>query len=187
MKRTFIAIRIITGINFEELLSDLKSELKDESVRWVDPGNMHLTLAFLGDTADDILKRVSSMLISRCGDFGEFEFAVTGLGVFRNPDDPRIIWAGIEKNERFMELFQLISSELYELGIKTEQRQFKPHLTVGRVRSLKNNDKLKALLKKYEGKTFQKANVSEIVYYESILQQTGPLYIPILAVELRSH
>ena len=86
-----------------------------------------------------------------------------------------------------MELFQLISSGLYELGIKTEQRQFKPHLTIGRVRSLKNNDKLKALLKKYEGKTFQKANVSEIVYYESILQQTGPLYIPILAVELRSH
>jgi 2'-5' RNA ligase len=186
MKRTFIAISIKAGKNLEDVLTHLRSELKRDSVRWVDPGNMHLTLAFLGDTQEDIIEEVSKMLIDRCKDLFEFDFIVSGLGVFKNPENPRVIWAGIERSEAFTGLSGTINTGLYDLGIKTEDRQFKPHLTLGRVRSLKNTGSLKSLLQKYDGMIFQEAKVSEIVYYESVLQQTGPIYTPIITVPLKS-
>ena len=184
MKRTFIAVKIETGEKLKDLVSTLASEMKGDPIRWVNTDHLHITLAFLGDTDDETVKKVISMLESNCTGFGEVYFTVSGLGVFRNISDPRVIWAGIESDDKFGRLFNIIKEGLASIGIAIEERQFKPHLTLGRVKRLKNKSTLERMIGQFGRTTFQEVSVSEVVFYESILQQTGPLYLPLYIAKL---
>jgi 2'-5' RNA ligase len=184
MKRTFIALKIDADEKLEKAIGEMKSQLKDESVRWIDMKQLHITLSFLGNTSEGTIRDVSEMLSARCSDLGIIEFTVRGIGLFRSMADPRVIWAGIAESGGVTELSGRIKSGLEELGIVTEDQPFNPHLTIGRIRRVKNQGSLRTILDKYEGVEFQKAHISEIVYFESILQQTGPLYLPLKTIRL---
>lgn len=184
MKRTFIAVDAKTGDEIKNLISHLRSELRNETIKWVNPENMHITMAFLGDTKDEMIMAVTSMLKDQCTGFGEFEFTLRGLGVFRNIFNPRVIWAGIDRSEKFATMFQLITYGLNSLDIKTEEGQFNPHLTLGRVKFLNNKNDLRRLIDEYNEKEFQKVPVNGITFYESILTQQGPIYKPIIRCNL---
>lgn len=176
MKRIFIAVKITGNAEFRKLVADLKKELGESSIKWTDPANLHLTLAFLGDTEEKIIPGVSKMLDEKCNRAGTFDFIITGIGVFRNLKDPKVIWAGIEKPEKLNSLQQSIINGLKETGIKTEERPFSPHLTLGRVKHLHNRDVLKVLLLKHHSDEIQDVHVEEIMLFESILHPTGPEY-----------
>jgi RNA 2',3'-cyclic 3'-phosphodiesterase len=184
MKRTFIAVKTGPTENLEKAVQAVKQELRSEPVKWVDLNQAHITLAFLGDTSEESIKEVSEMLSEKCGDFGEVEFTVRGIGIFRSMADPRVIWAGIEDKGKLARLYTLIKEGLDELGIKTEERQFNPHITIARVRSLRNQKTLQDLIGQYQNVVFQKAAITEVIFFESILQQTGPLYLPIKKIRL---
>jgi 2'-5' RNA ligase len=109
---------------------------------------------------------------------------VTGIGVFRNIADPRVIWAGLESFEKLAELFKIIKEGLKGIGISIEEREFKPHLTLGRVKWLKSRSILERLIEQFSKTDFQEVSVSEVIFYESILQQTGPLYLPLYIARL---
>jgi 2'-5' RNA ligase len=184
MKRTFIAVKIDRDEKLEKAVQSIRSQLNNESVKWVDLNQIHITLSFLGDTSEGSIRDVSEMLIAGLRDFGDVEFTIRGIGVFKSLADPRVIWAGISDSGRLVELSDLIKSGLNELGILTEERSFNPHITLGRIRSVKNQGSLKTLIENYDGVDFQKANISEVIYFESILQQTGPLYLPLKKIRL---
>jgi RNA 2',3'-cyclic 3'-phosphodiesterase len=153
-------------------------------VRWVDIHKMHITLAFLGDTSEEMIREISVMLRELCSNFGKFVFTLSSLGVFKSLNDPKVIWVGIEDSEKLTDLFKLIKTGLDKLEVPTEEREFKPHLTLGRIKWIKDKRPLQDLLKKYSDYKFQGVNVTEVIFYESILQQTGPLYIPIKVFRL---
>lgn len=184
MKRTFIAIKVNSAATLSDVLNNLKEELKNESVRWVNTGKMHITLAFLGDTSEESIREVSVMLGERCTGYGKFDFTLSGLGVFRNMNDPKVIWAGIGNSEKLEELFLKVKEGLNEIGIATEERDFNPHLTLGRIKWLKNKKNLEGIISKFRDQKFQVVTVDEVIFYESILQQTGPLYLPIKVIKL---
>jgi RNA 2',3'-cyclic 3'-phosphodiesterase len=184
MKRTFIAVTVETGNELVEMISILRSTLKNDSIKWIDPDHLHITLAFLGDTRDDAIKQISSMLVKTCSGFGDFTFTISGLGIFRNFNDPRVIWAGIERSDKFEKLYDILKSGLNELGIETEDRQFNPHLTLGRIKYLNSRDQLVKLIHQYSKTVFQHVSISEIVFYESILKPSGPMYVPIAVTKL---
>jgi 2'-5' RNA ligase len=185
MKRTFLAFKVETGEKLKDLVSTLAEEFKNDSVRWVNTDHMHITLAFLGDTTDETVKKVIALLDSICKGFGEVNFTITGLGVFKNIRDPRVIWAGIESEDKFEKLFKLIREGIGSIGIVIEERQFKPHLTIGRVKRLKNRSTLERLIGQFGKTVFQEVSVSEVVFYESILQQSGPLYLPLYIAKFK--
>ena len=58
--------------------------------------NIHITLAFLGDTEESVVKDLTMMLQEKCKGLTQFELILKGTGVFRNFFDPRIIWIGME-------------------------------------------------------------------------------------------
>jgi 2'-5' RNA ligase len=184
MKRTFIAIEIKAGATLRDLLSHLKAGLKTDHIKWIDLQQMHITLAFLGDTEESAIKRVSSMLANITAEHKGFTFSISGLGLFRNPHDPRVIWAGIDSSGPMEVLFKAIREGLASIGIKTEERAFKPHLTLGRVKRINNHDVLVSLLEQYRDTTFQKIPVEELIFFESILKQEGPVYIPLSVAKL---
>jgi 2'-5' RNA ligase len=184
MKRTFIAVKIDPDKKLEEAVRQIRLKLKNESVRWTDLSQLHVTLAFLGNTSEQSIVGVTAMLTAVCYDFGEFEFTVKGIGVFRSVADPRVIWAGIDDSKKLGELADRIKNGLKELGIVTGDRQFKPHLTLARVRSVSNQNSFRTITDEYERIEFQKSHISEVIYFESILRETGPLYLPIKKVRL---
>ena len=185
MKRTFIAIEVKSGERLRETITLLRSEMRDDTIKWVDPGQMHITLAFLGDTGERMIGEVITMLDTDPAGMEEFSFAIHGLGIFRNLSDPRVIWAGIRSADEMGILHHKIRNGLYDLGIRTEERSFRPHLTLGRIKHLRNMQILATILDKFRDTPFQTAEVSEIVFFESILKPSGPEYIRLSAAKLR--
>lgn len=176
MKRTFIAVK--TELSKDNLLlySEIKSKLKDSYINWVAADNMHLTLFFLGDTPEEQIPLILKELKISLSETKSFSFLLKGLGIFRNMHDPRVIWVGIENDNDLKKNKINIDKVLQKLGYKTEDREFKPHLTLGRIKNIKQKDSLRDLVEKYRDFTFQEIFVSEVVFYESTLTPKGPIY-----------
>jgi RNA 2',3'-cyclic 3'-phosphodiesterase len=158
--------------------------LINESVKWTDSDNLHLTIVFLGNTSDNHIAEIISMLNEKCRSTGTFEMVLRGSGVFKNFNDPKVIWTGIEPLNKLTDLTAIIIDGLKEIGVKTEERSFKPHLTLGRIRRLNNKSLLKSLIDKYQNTEIQKVIVEEIILYESVLNPSGPVYKPIAEFKL---
>jgi len=179
MKRVFIAVKIDPGGELLRIMSSLKALLGAEKIKWVDPLNIHLTLAFLGDTEELRIKAVADMLKERCIGFNEFGFVLAGTGVFKNFRDLRVIWVGIQSTERLSLLYGIIKEGLKLNGFEVEEREFKPHLTIGRIKLIRDTENLKTVLERYKDFEFQTVHVAEVILFESILQQTGAIYKPL--------
>ncbi len=184
MKRVFIGIKVETDRNFKKIISSLKQELSGENLKWTTFENIHITLAFLGDTSEEKIESITQMLQARCRDRARFEISLEGLGIFRNLHDPKILWAGMYQSEKLGTLQATVADGLKELGIAIEEKPFSPHLTVARIRHIKDKDKLKVLLLKYHDTAIQKIPVTEVILYESVLRQDGPEYKPLMVAKL---
>jgi len=176
MKRVFIAVKVNPGPELLKGVASLKALLASESIKWTELINTHLTLAFLGDTEEKKIKILSEMLAEKCSGFHDFSFTIAGTGVFKNYRDPRVIWAGIKSSELLIKLSETINSGLREIGLPVGERAFSPHLTLGRIRSIKNMPGLIPAIERYSETEFQTVKVNEVILYESILMQTGAVY-----------
>jgi 2'-5' RNA ligase len=184
MKRVFIAVKIDPDNLFAKVISSFKSGLKDENIKWTDSGNIHITLAFLGDTDEKSIEILRSKLKEHLNESGIFELKIKGAGVFKKLGTPKVIWAGIETSEKLDQLNLLVKRGVVESGVKTEDRPFKPHLTLGRIKLVNNITALKNLTERFRDTEFQKVSVTEVILYESILLQNGPVYKPIEKFEI---
>lgn len=176
--RTFIAVEISPSLREE--LSLLQQELKKTSsdVKWVEPKNMHLTLKFLGDTEEEKIPRIKEALSGICLNNDSFEIGFCGIGVFPKPDFPRVVWIGIkEGKEQILELAACIENILIPLGFEPEKRPFSAHLTLGRVRSGMNKDRLKnAIAKMSSYRLKDTLIIKNIILFRSELASAGSTY-----------
>src|SRR5215469_6783772 len=97
--------------------------------RWVDPGNYHLTLRFIGEVGEDLASDIDGALLP----LRAKPFAVTITGVGRFAD--RMLWAGVEKSEALVHLRDKIESALVRLGLEPETRRYAPHVSLARLRN----------------------------------------------------
>jgi RNA 2',3'-cyclic 3'-phosphodiesterase len=179
MKRIFIALKVEASETLLKLMSSLKSGLNKDIIKWTSPDNIHITLAFLGDTDENLIKPISSMLNKQCTGSGKFELILKGAGVFRSLSDPRIIWTGIEPSDKLMHLNKLIINGLKDSNVKLEGRPFNPHLTLGRIKHINEKELLRDMIDQFQISEIQIVPVNEVILYESILLQSGPVYKPI--------
>ena len=134
--RTFIAIDLPTQA--KNSLASLTQTLKSRGlsgVRWVNPTGIHLTLKFLGNIPPAMTPRILSALEAASQGHPPFNLSLGDFGVFPNPNNPRVLWIGL--NGDLFPLAQLQSSvekHCRSLGFDPERRPFTPHLTLGRVR-----------------------------------------------------
>jgi 2'-5' RNA ligase len=179
MKRTFIATKINPGTKFLNTYTKLKNELENEKIKWVDKNNFHLTLFFLGDTSEEQINQVRLQLSNIADQFQAFQIKLKGLGVFKNFHKPRVLWAGIYEYEYLRQIKEYIDKEMLKIGFNPDAREFKPHLTISRIKWVDDKDKLKKLVKEHEDVFFEDQTIREITFYESILRPEGPEYKPI--------
>ena len=166
------------------ILDCFKQTLSREKIKWVDPENMHITVAFLGDTDENIIPSISEIIKQISLDYPPIELIFRGAGVFKNLRDPRVIWIGTETNTVLQNLKIQIDNELSGFGFKSENREFKPHLTLGRIKWIKNITPLEEAIYQYKDHEVQRALINELIFYESILKPKGPIYLPILNAPL---
>jgi len=184
MIRTFIAIKFPLSRQTAELVGDIKLRLKDERIKWVDLWNMHLTLFFLGDTEENLIPEIAKDLSENLKGFKSFNLVSKGFGVFRNIKDPRAIWFGLEENHKLIELKQKVNASLNNFGFETEHKKFKPHLTLGRVKYLKQSNTLKDLIEELKDNIIQENTIDEVILFKSELTPKGPVYSILKKFEL---
>jgi RNA 2',3'-cyclic 3'-phosphodiesterase len=185
MKRIFIGVKIEPGTTLINMISDFRTSLKNERLKWTGIDNLHITVEFLGDTGEEIIMELDKMLRVVCEGTGPFRLVVSGAGVFRSPGDPRILWAGIVPSEELNRLHMAVMKGLKETGIGTEERAFNPHLTIARIKGIQAVENLKSLIDKYSGNEIQTQLVSDVILYESLLSPAGAIYKPLARYPLR--
>jgi 2'-5' RNA ligase len=77
-----------------------------------------------------------------------------------------------------------IDTSLVPLGFKKENRGFSPHLTIGRVKTARNKDKLLKLIEHFNTEEFTAQEVQSIVLKKSELTPKGPIYTTLREVRL---
>jgi RNA 2',3'-cyclic 3'-phosphodiesterase len=179
MKRTFFAVDIRPDEKLTEVIRDVRNLLAGEKIKWVAADAMHLTLKFLGDTPEDTIPQIIRAMEVPFGKIPVMSLQLSGIGLFKNLHNPRVIWIGIMPCPSLEQAFQILGNTLVSFGYPAEPVEFVPHLTLGRIREIKESEKLARLVEKYKNNSFGTATIREIIYYESILNPEGPEYHPL--------
>ncbi len=177
--RAFIAIEL--PLSLREALYDsvrrVGANVTDRAIRWVKPGNIHLTLRFLGDTQETLLPVIGEELQARVNSLNPLTLTTDKIGCFPDPGRPRVIWVGLTGDLEHLEnLYQLVEQTVIDFGWEPEKRRFTPHLTLGRV-----NDSRKAAearLPYGDVLVGQEFNIESISLIESTLTSSGAIYTP---------
>lgn len=176
MKRIFIAIKMPLSKQKQELVFNIQQELKDEKIKWVDLWNMHVTLFFLGDTKVDLIAAISENIKKQLADVKSLKLKMSGIGVFKSLADPKVVFVEIEASDELKNLKSRIDQAIIPFGFKNDKREFKPHLTLGRIKFIRDKTNLKTVLESSKFQDFGDIHVGEVLLYESILTPKGPIY-----------
>ncbi len=198
--RGFVAIALPDEVRSRctRLLATLRGEARH--VSWVKPGNLHLTLKFLGSTRPSQAERLLASLAHKAMKLSPFEIALGGLGAFPTPRRPRIIWVGVSEGAGSLEdLAAKVDGAAAKAGFSRESRRFSPHLTLGRVKMVRGRsgkssaqtvsrqragEDLQALLTRSDPGALGRFTVREMVLIESRLSPGGAVYTPLARVKL---
>ena len=126
-------LRLFVGIGFPPELKLRLSSLCSgvDGARWVDPGNFHLTLRFIGETAEDVAADIDEALVRLRA--RRFTLQLAGTGVFGGGDKPRSLWVGVERCPELVALRDKVEQALIGVGLAPEPRKFSPHVTLARL------------------------------------------------------
>lgn len=103
--------------------------------RWIEPANLHLTLVFLGEVADDRAAAVQGALTQGALSVPRFDLAPAGVGAFPPAGAPRVFWIGVREGSGGMRaLYDELTARLAPLGFERERRPYTAHLTIARVK-----------------------------------------------------
>ena len=135
--RAFIAINLPAEVKraLGNVAATLDAGLPRGAVRWVRPEQMHLTLRFLGDTPAGRLPALAAVLDDVTGRHSPFALRLTAAGGFPNARRPRVVWVGLGGDEAALAaLVADLNAALSALGLPPEDKPFRAHLTLGRVK-----------------------------------------------------
>lgn len=144
-------------------------------LKLVQPQNLHFTVKFFGEISEVEAKRVIDAL--REVKFKPIRVAYRGMGVFPSPRRISVIWVGVEKGCQ-SDLFAVADAVEERLrGItRPSDKAFQPHVTISRVKSGRNRDRLMTMVREYENFTFGEDVISSLQLKKSQLTPTGPIY-----------
>lgn len=177
-KRVFVGIEISDKAKekISGFIYDLRTEFPNLRVGWEKKEKLHLTLKFLGEIEEYELAELSAAVEETARRISSFSLRLEDTGVFPNAGKARILWIDLKDEKKSLtELNKILEDECEKRGLTRESRNFKPHLTIARLREPENSGELveKYLRKKFEPIEFE---VSEIVIFQSVLQTTGSIY-----------
>lgn len=182
MIRAFIAIELTDDFKgiLLEVGRQLEARIAPNTVRWVKPQAMHLTLVFLGDTPFDKMDAIREAIAAAAAPIPPITLTAAGLGCFPNTRRPRVVWVGVKEPAGHLhQLKRTLDRQLEPLGYKPEGRSFSPHLTLGRVQQRAGREEAARLGEVVQGATLTDAGVMtarQVHLIRSDLRPSGPVY-----------
>jgi RNA 2',3'-cyclic 3'-phosphodiesterase len=186
MKRLFFAVDIVPEPKLLEAFEMIRYRLRLEKINWVTAKQMHLTLAFLGETPagtiPSLIAGADPVLTAKpC-----FELTLSSVGVFKSLRDPTVLWTGCNASAEFQFMKKELDKALVAFGHVPESRPFSPHLTLGRIRGMRDLNQLSQVIALYRDAVFQHQVIRHVTLYESRLTPSGPEYTSLKSYRLRS-
>jgi len=176
--RAFLAIDPPEEI-FREIIK-IQERLKNAiqgDIRWVRPEGMHLTLKFFGYVYESDIENISRVVKDGVANMKALLLNVRNLGAFPSVNRPRVLWLGIDGDTNALISLQVeIDAGFQEYGFKKEDRPFRPHLTLARIKEPKGLIGLAEAVKKNEDYIAGSFTVSGLTLFKSDLKPTGAIY-----------
>jgi RNA 2',3'-cyclic 3'-phosphodiesterase len=179
--RSFVAVEMPPDVKQE--LGKIQIFLRQAAAcpaKWVAPESIHLTLSFLGEISPAQVEAVKGVMDKIAVASPVFNLSLDHVGAFPNLRQPQTVWVGIQGDmEILSRLHKNLEESLRVTGYKPEDRAFKPHLTLARVRdeaSVQARQSLGEALVRVPGVKSGIISVTEISMFESELTRSGPMY-----------
>ncbi len=188
MVRTFVAVEIDEAVRQRASALIERARASIEGIRWVGPQNLHVTLKFLGDVAEEDLPAVGEAVTQAVAGVPGFDFELRALGAFPRIDRPNNVWLGSGDGAASLaDLADRIERALNPLGFPREHRTFEPHVTLGRVA---RGGRAPAALVRWlrENAAFEagRSRIREVVVFSSQLTPQGAIYTALCRAPLAS-
>jgi 2'-5' RNA ligase len=182
MIRLFVAVKIPSEIK-EYLINTCKQIAPEPgNYKWETSSKIHLTVKFIGDVDENLVEDITGEL-SFIENYGALEFTLTGFGFYFRNKDPKILWAGLETHKSIYNLVAELNQRFSKYFIPVDNRKFKPHLTMLRIKNDPGTDFIK-MFKQYSFNNFKFIS-NEITLVQSRLLQAGSQYTDIKKYNLK--
>ena len=153
-------------------------------ITWVAPERLHVTVRFIGQVNDARLDEIQRALEGRL-EVPAFQLVVRGAGAFPPRGRPKVFWAGIaDGREALAAVEHAVAARLDPVLGRGEEREYRPHLTLARVREA-NGLTAAELLRGFEECDVGSTRVDAVTLFESRLSPKGPSYVPLSQVRLK--
>lgn len=150
---------------------------KHLGVRWIGPDQVHITLCFIGDTEEALVPKLEQKLNQALFSFEPFDVVLGGLGAFPHLNNPKVLYIPVIKGAAgFQELEKRVTFNLGELGIKPDEKEYHPHLTLGRVKDERAVRETVKVLQEACPTQWETWTADRFILFQSRLTSKGPIY-----------
>jgi 2'-5' RNA ligase len=176
--RVFCAIELPPEVRarLEDHVRRLRKDVPDVAASWSRVENIHLTLKFFGNVEVKRIEKISAAAERAVKEFSTFQIGVGGTGVFPRPSRPQVLWIGIvDQSGRLSALHEKFDDACAVEGFPKEDRAYKPHLTIARLRKPEG---ARQLANAHVQTKFEQIDVEvkEVVLFRSELSPKGSKY-----------
>jgi 2'-5' RNA ligase len=185
VKRLFIAIDIIPDSSFLDVYAKVKFvSTKLDKINWVKPELLHVTLKFLGETAEDKITSIINGINVAVSNIPPFSLKIGTVGVFGSRYQPRVLWFGIHQNQTIKQFHTQLQKEMRKLNFKYDFGNFVPHITVARINRINDKQRFWKIIEASQTAFIQEIEVRKVILYESILNGHIPVYYKIDEIDI---
>jgi RNA 2',3'-cyclic 3'-phosphodiesterase len=176
--RAFLAIEPPEDIL--QAMSRLQEKLKREisgRISWTTPQGQHLTLKFFGYITAEDIKDICAAVENRLASGSSLNLKIEKIGVFPDTRRPRVLWCGVTGDmEKLSALQRQLDNDFVNIGFPREDRPFRAHLTLGRIKEPRGLTGISEALTKHNAFTAGEFNCKELILFQSKLSPQGAVY-----------
>jgi RNA 2',3'-cyclic 3'-phosphodiesterase len=154
-------------------------------VRWVRLDGLHVTLRFLGPTAESRVSDVAAAVASAADGVAPFDIRIAGADAFPAVGRPRTIWLDLDRGgDELAALAGRLDDALADAGWERERRPFRAHLTLARADGVRAGPATVAALRAAAAELAIESPIERVVLFESITGSGRARYVDRAAVAL---
>ena len=179
--RLFVAVpisepaRVAVAAVVERIRAD---EPEGRGVRWVRLDGLHITLRFLGPTAESRVVDVAAAVAGAADGVAPFAIRLAGADAFPPTGRPRTLWLDLDRGaDDLAALAARLDDALEAAGWERERRPFRAHLTLARADGVRAGPTTVAALRAAAAELAIESPIERVVLFESITGSGRARYV----------
>lgn len=186
--RTFIAVDLDPAIRDAIVALERNIDEAGARLKWIKPANLHFTLKFLGEIQAAQVARARIAAREAAAGVQPFRIRLESLGAFPSFQQPQVLWVGVGEGREALEaLAERLEQQLARQRFPLNQRRFRPHLTLARIRDVRAWGDVVRALERFRDVLPGSQEVGGVIVYESRLSPRGSTYTALEEVPLGNH